>query len=424
MKMSNVRPDPKFSSLVCILSIFLCQTAYAAMEGTQAKRSAAAPAVSQAIAQPTVIPPDPAAQGYTLAPGEKKFKRKLLASGYSINLDPKLTWMDEHRIIINYNADKQGIYDPGERGSRNQKKILVLNVDSNEVVDAPYEGNLGCYRDGRIAIYRVIFSENKNAGRKGSELALGKYGEPLQIPVPGGVPKDLTLNEQTCQLEPKDPAAEKKRRLRAWGGGVSIENEKVKPVNDPSVDLGRFDKSNIFFGKMNVAQKEKWIWHDPDGLEKEIETNIGEIFTGGGFRPVYLPFEGGAYYFRTRMDTTLPAHVFIDKFNRLIYPDGKMVRLPVPDILWRDYVMGGGRVGLGSWYTKAGVIWGKGASKNSALPSGFYLEDKKNKQLVKLENIGIRDATLFPDGCRMLNQEKAENGGFADYYIINLCTGE
>ncbi len=269
--------------------------------------------------------------------------------------------------------------------------------------------------------------------KKGWEEVYGQFGETLRTPVPKPIPGgfkvgDPYLNLSTCRIE---PLPTKTYPINFGGASLSTENETVVRVKDSDVDMGSF-KNNAFVQNMGVVQKTKTLWHGPNGEVKEIKTNIGEFYS---YRDsAYVPFERGAYYFASVFgDTLQPDLLFLPKFNRLIYPDGTVVRFGVPDLIWDNYFLNLGLPCVGSTYTKAGIVWHINSGrpgKNKLLEAGDYLEDKAKKQLIKIDT-AFWSRGLAPDGCRLVNPEEGtiQGSGTDSYrlyniYIYDICTGE
>ncbi|MDD5277799.1 MAG: hypothetical protein PHR16_17200 [Methylovulum sp.] len=350
--------------------------------------------------------PDPSAVGYRIIPGEYPVKKTLLIKDiifHPIKLVEGDKWLVEVTRTPGWSSGK---YDE-------KPKLAFLDMTTGELTYTPYEGRFRCFDGNRIAYY-----PDQTQAR--FQVMVGEYGGKME-PFTDTAPSDsngMTLDKQ-CQIikrsdiPHKDYGTKKIPGLRA---SYAFPNDALFTVQ--SIALEPTYPTTLHMPPVvSKVMQDKWMWRGPNGETKLIPTNNGEVF---GMWNV-LPFEGNALLLRPQT-TNILAPYWIYKHERILYPDGRLEVFPFPDLIWEAILSGRGQVSAGAYmYTKAGLIWS--VQENSKIPSGDYIEDRKNKTLTKVSETGKE----LGDGCRQLTQKSYNKNLFSkewfyEYYILDFCT--
>lgn len=400
IKYFTIRLESIFFSLVLILWIIL-------FTGCMSYYSNAIP--KQNFQQENVIqadPPEPSAMGYRILSGDYPAKKKLLIKNILFSLITHIDgdkWLIEVHRTPGWNSGKYG----------KNPKLAFLDMTSGELIYTPYEGRLRCYDGKRIAYYKEW----------PHQVMVGEYGEKME-PFTESFPNDLnglTLDKHCQIIKRSDIVPPKQDEImkipgHLWsyrfenGAHFLVQRVMVEPT------YPRTHMNGVPEPVVNKVTKDQWIWRGANGETKLIPTNQGEVF---GVWNV-LPFEEGSLLLRPQTSNIL-APYWVYKHERILYPDGRLDVYPFPDLIWNAIISGQGQVSAGAYmYTKAGLIWS--VQKNSIMPEGDYIEDKQNKTLTKVLEIG-KD---LGDGCRQLLQERHPKSFFSseilsDYYILDFC---
>jgi hypothetical protein len=372
--------------------------------------------------------PDPSSLGYTVDNHTLRFKaypvlpqRTHLKNGGMIDVRYRLA---------NLTADDQGDYalDP-------EKKVVVVDAQTGEIKPTSYVGTIKCFADGNLAIYIDRGRAEKSA------YMYGKYGEPLQV-WEGTLqpPKDKYLNPVSCTLESRAELIRKDgspfmgsalHYLRPEHGKLWVVPGAVRASNDSNVssEVNSLMQKPFMQGMGLASLFEQWFFIRPNGEEIWIPNNPGEGTLGVTYIP-YLP----AYFMGPGLrPLTTKEFRSVPLFARLLYPDGRVERFDVPDVIRRPHEMGELNFGR-TMYTKMGLIWkvtyvrfgtGGRIAYRGDLEEGHYLQRTDKKVLIKLPELGI--GTSPSDGCTLeLKPEIAQKKPIylLNYYTINICTGE
>ena len=331
--------------------------------------------------------------------------------------------IDERYQLANLIADEAGNYS-----SDPQKKVISVDRKTGEVKPTPYVGTIECFVDGNLAL--VI-----GRGKDKPLHLYGKFGETLREWEEGEKtsPSQFLLEKYSCTLQPvalmryrKDGSIAFGRRLRPEHGKLLILPGTPRPANAKDVppEVQTLMQKPFMQGMQIAAATAQWYIMKPDGQEVWLPTNPGEDVLNLD----YIPFLG-AYFASPWKRQMLSTEMFaLPSFARLIFPDGHVERLDVPDVLSQP------GVGHEAIYTKAGVIWKVTIGYNdprgrlprlSSLKEGFYLEQKGKKILVKLPD--LEQSTSPLDGCTLnLKSEMTRLSGHSvfSYSHVNICTKE
>ncbi len=403
-------------ALVSCLLMFLSAAAYAQ-----------APAMPEAM-----IPVDPATQGYRVDNSPLKFEEHLL--GKSINLRNE-HWLDGRYRIANLIADEQGNYSLDR-----VKKVVLLDAQTGEVRATPYVGEIACLTVDRF-ITRTI------EGRTEPKVTYsGRYGDALEARQ-GWLPEGQIFNEMSCSFVPEASVPQalsdgRKRnlwrvKLREEHGVLLMALGAPLPANSPDYPPHlRELMSQPFMRTMGVVSwNEKWYLVKPDGQEIPIPSNPGE---GAGhynrvsyvaYKDAYFipPYGGGRPFDPDELRQ-------IPRFARLLYPDGRVERFGIPDLIWQAYQRK--ELDYYGYYSRLGMLWRVTSGKNfknykGPLAPGFYLDTPASKSLRRMpmlrpaaDNVLVDDPMW--DGCWVKSRVEIvqERPHFLfNFYYINLCAG-
>lgn len=392
-----------------------------------------------AFAQPAndLLPLDSGAQGYKIDNKELPIKERLRLPG-NISLR-EFGWIDEDRVVANLIADKAGNYwtDP-------VKKVVIVNTRTGQVEQTPYGGNVKCFSNGNIALsYRTA----QTIPESPLHFEIGKFGGTLESfiesspPFVNGVPKGMVLNEWSCELMPyasvpqKTPDGQQfdwRIRLRKDHGFLHI--KRGVPLREGTEDFSPALKNLMnqpFMRNMGaVSPMEEWHFITPEGKDTIIPTNPGEAV--GEFAKIeYLPYKNAYFlapYVRGRRPYDPPELVPVPTFARLLYGDGRVERIGVPDVIAAPYL--NRELLFHTYYTKRGVVWEIAAldpkSYSGELQMGYYLDDRETKTLRRLPPI-IKGNVARPsplDGCSFLTRtEYPQTRPYTllNEYYVNIC---
>ncbi len=334
--------------------------------------------------------------------------------------------MDARYRLTNLIADVNGDYwnDP-------IRKVVLIDTQTGDVKPTPYIGNIQCFVDGNLAL---LHDPGKIENRV---FSYGKYGETLQT-WQGGLPKGMYLHVMSCRtglFKDLSPYLKDGRKssgssdLRMEHGFIAVIHGQPLPAQTEgfSPELQRL-MQQPFMQKMTVESPlEQWVLKKPNGDEVPIPNNPGESI--GVNAPVeYLPFMGA--YFMPPYSSGRPFDPeefrFIPRFARILYPDGRVERVGVPDVIAQAYMRR--ELGYSAYMSKRGIIWQTHLNKRykGELKEGFYLDLRDKKILKRLPYIGLGGRSL-EDGCTVFS--RGETTQMRPYalgiaYNINLCTGE
>ena len=383
----------------------------------------------------TIIPIDSATLGYTVNNEELGFKEHVALPK---NKGFKGGGMIDSRYrLTNLIADEQGTYEQDK-----VKKIVIVDTQTGEIKPTPYEGTIACFVDGNLATF-------VQPGRVESwTFSFGKYGEMLQTWKGMYEPEGMHLNLMSCKLQPQDYGRTRKDgtytagvNLRYEHGGLLVIPGQNLPGNAPNVspDVQRLMQQPFMQNMTLPAHSEQWIFKKPNGEEILIPNNPGEAADSSSV--TYLPYIN-AYFMALKSRPFVADDMQrIPKYSRIFYPDGRVVRYGVPDVIWQPCVRH--EIGCQVLYTKAGLVWriqfvridrvGRTNYKGE-LKEGYYLDQPGKKTLTKIPDLSATSQRglltpfgLFDDGCRVQSREEITQKQphiLFNVYYINLCTGE
>ncbi len=116
----------------------------------------------------------------------------------------------------------------------------------------------------------------------------------------------------------------------------------------------------------------------------------------------------------------------VPRFARVLYPDGRVERFGIPDVIWESYQRK--ELWYRASYTKTGLVWEIKLEKNyqGDLRAGHYLDVQEQRVLRRMPSVYLSGQSP-PDGCTVGTRReptKRRPHYLFNTYYINLCTGE
>lgn len=381
---------------------------------------------------PGIIPLDPATFGYKVNNEELQFKEHVvLPKNMTIRGGGML---DSRYRLANLTIDEHGNYE-----QEKFKKIILVDSLSGDIKLTPYTGDIRCFVDGNLATW------TDPGKRENSVFSYGKFGETLQTWKGAFEPHGMVLNLMSCKLQSREdlrlqpPAGMKLGvvNLRSEHGRLLTLEGQPLPSNtlDASPEVQRLMQQPFMRNMTLPAETQQWFLKKTDGELVPIPNNPGEA-TGALFL-TYVPYLD-AYFMDPAMRSKRSE---MPRFARLLYPDGRVVRFGIPDILNEPSKRG--EVAYRVLYTRAGLVWKVHFVRNDRqghttykgdLQEGYYLDQRDKKMLTKIPTLEV-DSTagmtlpygISNDGCRVSTRTEVTQKRphyLFNYFYINLCTGE
>ncbi|MBC7617990.1 MAG: hypothetical protein H7293_03185, partial [Candidatus Saccharibacteria bacterium] len=370
----------------------------------------------------------PAMQGYKVDNKPRRYK-------VHEDLPKRVSLRVAGDIDMRYKLGRLIADEGGDYWNLRPEKIVVIDTFTGEIRSSPYSGSIQCFEGGNLALYI-------DPGREGTKsFQYGKFGEALQVWEDTlRLPIDKHLNQASCTIETA-PKRQLKDGTKVPGlhdllpehGKIAVVESAPRPGN--TADLSADAKALMqqpFMQTMGVsAPTEYWVLIKPNGNEIPIPNNPGESLASRLPGLDYLPYLS-AYFTPAAIRLMLPETALARPvFGRLIYPDGRVELLGIPDIIQTPrsnrYLHSRSVI-----YTKVGVIWRiefvrYGANRtdySGDLEEGYYLQQSATKTLLKLPE--LREEKSPKDGCTLqLKDEIVQRRPFlVNTSHINICTGE
>jgi hypothetical protein len=399
-----------------------------------------------------LLPLDPGSQGYRVDNNTLKFVEHV-RKPERIDLKNE-HWIDQRWRIANLIADENGDYAKEAPNLR----VVLLDSQTGEVKPMPYKGSIDCFANGNIYISRR--GKTKRDGDTSStdvSYAYGHYLGPLTEQMftvtPGDrlVPTGYAISKKTCTLQPILSIEQRKTFLKAreshWPLGINFTPEHgvffvprgVSTPGNHSEYPPVLQKlmSNAFMGSMDVMSPfQRWLIIQPDGKNSiDVPMNPGEeaapLYVWSAYVPYLDAYFIGPYLGGRPFDP--PEFRDIPRFARIIYPDGRVLRYGIPDVIWQAAYRK--ELKLAVSLSRIGLIWEitKGVNyrhyNGDLKPDTYYLDLREQKTLRRLPDLSLFAAigNLSADGCiahsgRRFDQIKP--WGLLTTFFINLCTGE
>lgn len=370
---------------------------------------------------------DPSAQGYRVDNDVLQLKEHLRLPK---NIDLRYSgWIDSRYRLANLISDEKRDFEADRI-----KKVVRVDTQTGEVLPTLYDGDIRCFVDGNLAV-------SVEKGRKEEWIfSIGRYGEALQTWA-GGIPAGFVLNELGCKLVPSSSIprvlndgrrVDLPVQLRPEHGHLLIVRGRPLPAQTTefSPELQRLMQQPFMRSMSVVSYLEDWILKTPEGREIRIPNNPGEAAVQYA-RFEYLPYLDA--YFMSPYAGGRPFEPKdlrqVPTFARVLYPDGRVERLGVPDVIWEPYMRD--EIGFNTAHTRRGLVFDIRPLKNfrsyrGELRPGAYLDLRDQKLLKRLpqERFG---GGASRDGCTYgARYEVTQRRPYLliNAYYVNLCTGQ
>lgn len=335
----------------------------------------------------------------------------------------KRYWIDKYKILLN--VEELDGRNLRETEPDKPAKLVVWDVLTGKVEDAPHRGELRCWRpDGHI-----ILSINPQSWRYYPDkdvfpYAVGQYGQPLQEVRPKARAAESTVNPLSCEFEhPLVHSLGKgySKYSLAPGFGYFIEPTSLGPkwLKEPARYVAP-DGKEVPIG---VAGESIHL-HDEPELIPFLSSYLLLSLPNIPKDSKYAPIDG----------RTGPAQL---RLWYLVLRDGQVDELRLPDWQRRSAHKYNKTGGAGITVTRRGVIYHIGSDGRSENPeAGMYLFI--NGRLTRIlkgyagSALGL-NPMVSPDGCRIIfglrpepTVPRAPNGmpSYTDIYLMDVCKGE
>lgn len=367
-----------------------------------------------ASSQAESLTADTGVQNLTMIDGIDRFKRNYFLKKASINMQG---WVDDRRILARAFDNPSNSTHPGLE----PRAYVVIDTETGAIERMPWNANtdVQCLNNGRI-----ILKERPSGDWRNPETwYVGKFGGAMttykvEADATGhhGLPKEwreqgLDLDVLSCQLV-KRLTRLKGRVWPEWykgdGNATYLESEHGWLVEYGSSRTHGTSGEYVLMGL--------------DGTGQDIPISVGERRFN---HPSYLSFADG-YFTYPELHFGDPRHVWSPHFARLIHPDGRVKRFPIPAPLM-DQIINHHEV-VRAEYTKSGPLWNLNvhfSNRDSDRLLGDYLIMEH-----ELVRVAQRIRIVSPNGCKLagdsewtwqqLNDLSKINDPH-DYFVINLC---
>lgn len=363
---------------------------------------------------------DAGVQNLTMVDGIDRFKRNYFLKKAAIDLK---SWIDDRRILAWVFDNPANHTHPGLKSLA----YVVIDTETGTIERMPWNANteVKCLNNGRIILW-----ERPSGDWRGPETwYVGKFGGAMtayrvEADATGyhGAPKEwreqgLDLDTNNCRLTKSfwiTPAAHE-----------FIEAKTTRATFAKTLDIGQGWLIETHLWRSNNPPNPSvsdYLLIKEDGSRMIIPTTAGERSFSA---PAYLGF-ADSHFTYPELNFGDPQHVWSPHFARLIHPDGRVERFPIPGPLMDQII--NHHEGVGAQYTRSGPLWRLNvhdSNRDSDRLLGGYLV--MGHELVR---VAQRIRIVSPDGCKLagdseqtwqqLNDLSRINDPH-DYFVINLC---
>lgn len=362
------------------------------------------------------ITTDSDVQNLRMVDGIERFKRNYFLKKAFIDIKG---WIDDRRILARaFDAPANRAHPDLE-----SRAFVVIDTETGAIERLPWNTNTEakCLNNGRIVLWERLSSELQAwyLGEFGKQLV--KYTAQSPRGAVSALPKEwkeqgFELDINNCRLSKSFWAHPAAREF--------IETKTTRAAFAKALDTGQGWLVETYPWRSDSPVQITYLLIKEDGSRLAISTTTGERrFTE--LSPI--AFADG-YFTYPELHFGNPQHVWSPHFARLIHPDGRVERFPVPSPLM-DQIIEHHEV-VRAQYTKRGPLWVldvHDSKKDSDRLSGAYLP--VGRELVRVAQRVIWATS--PSGCKLAgesertwqqqNDLKRINDP-RDYFVINLCT--
>lgn len=364
---------------------------------------------------------DMGAQNLTMVDGIDRFKRNYFLKKAYIEL---VSWIDDRRILVRAFDNPANRAHPGLE----PRAYAVIDTETGAIERMPWKANtyVVCFNNGRIALWEPPSSDTGNlavwyVGNFGGGMAMSAYwvkdtygnrADPKEWKEQG-----LGLDTANCRLSKSfwvHPAARE-----------FIETRTTRSASAKALDMGQgwLIETHLWRADTPEQRMSTYLLIKGDGSRVLIPTTAGERgFTGSS----YLPF-ADAYFTYPELHFGNPQHVWSPHFARMIHPDGRVERFPVPGPLMDQII--NHQESVRAQYTRGGPLWNLSVNfmnRDSDRLGGGYLV--MGQELVRVAQRVFYNTS--PSGCKLAGESEQtwqqlndlrRISDLRDYFVINLC---
>lgn len=421
----SIRLKTKLATLLggCLVFILMASSMYAIADTVSNSEITPIAKVREAESLTT----DTGVQNLTMVDGIDRFKRNYFLKKASINMQG---WIDDRRILARAFDEPYNRAHPGLE----PRAWVVIDTETGAIERMPWNTNteVKCLNNGRI----ILWEHPSGDWRSPETWYVGKFGGAMttyrvEADATGhhGLPKEwkeqgLLFDGNSCRLVKIFQKQKQSEQISAEylpsghtssrmvvvryleiGDGWLVETSPWRSNNPPNPSVSDY-----------LLIKE-------DGSRMVIPTTAGERSFSA---PAYLGFADG-YFTYPELHFGDPQHVWSPHFARLIHPDGRVERFPIPGPLMDQIV--NHHEGVGARYTRSGPLWKlnvHGSIRNSDRLLGSYL-------VIGQELVRVAQRIFYvtsPDGCKLAGESEqswqqmndlSRINDPRDYFVINLC---
>ncbi len=299
-------------------------------------------------------------------------------------------WLDDHHVAVSVRS-----YPGWVAKANDQPRIISINLDTGEIKDSGYRGNLQCLNHkGDLMISLDPEPARGIRLRDGLNWYIGTWGKPLQEIKWLG---DYFVPKYLCRYVPY---------------GDLIHGSDLHSLPDdahrilPLLPEHGVLKESIKFENKKLSYPVEIIKADGTLVRLNMDMPFHKLFN-------YQPWDKS--YFLTEE---------IDRSSITVRPSGQVIHHIPPKIFrfWKSANMFYG-IGLGTF---KGILWIVISNTKKWRKNGIYLETEKGLLRID-EGEGSRGAVISPNGCRILIHVER---GFTfevkktapmGYMLIDLC---
>jgi hypothetical protein len=320
-----------------------------------------------------------------------RFKKHWLRKDFNYQSD--LLWLNDKEIAFST------LSYPGWEGSdKDGPRIISLNIDTGEVKDSGYRGELVCLNHKRDLMVRFNPSPEKSLPFEGGEWLVGQWGEKLtQVERKS----EHFISNYLCQFY---PLGDTHKTITSY-----IAPQEMNRTIPLLPEHGMLKETILINNELNKKEIKY--------LNKLITPDRTEILLALGRVSIkyfnYLDWDNS--YFDTRLSNDL---------SIALYPNGKIKYYKPPKLIafwqWAKDAT------YAAYRTRLGILWVPNYITNASSKFGIFLE-YENK-LIKIEQGRVGASTdISPNGCRVLAYIKRDDpvekiqAARRGYMVMDLC---
>lgn len=325
----------------------------------------------------------------------------------------RLVWKSANEVFLGVNQ-----YEQWRAGKNELKKIVVFNIDTNQVELTPYRGNLICFKPERMLVCQnPIVSCSKMETQKGMQTGTpfltGAWGETLR---PMSKEMHEGLDHETCELYAPDAYIGKKV------DGISIGSH-LGP-NAGYVGYGDWSIKGQKYALLNNEGNIYWQTELHSGCEhiynKTLNVWDGSYFIGSGFASGNAQSSGTC-------STQYKHRVF------LVQPNKTAREIELPELFGRwlkEHI-----AGVSVTWTRRGLLF---FNSSDPIRQGLYWANEQGRIKRLIAGRYMRTVKVAPDGCKVFVQHYDGIGSYTfatpaerqkiertfETNVIDMCQGE